>query len=80
MRMKSYWIRVGLNAMTAILIKRGTFRHRSQRGKTAVRSPRQRPESDFHKLRNIKDCHGHHKQEENGKESVYPRDSRGSHA
>lgn len=40
--------------MTAILIKRGMFEHRSQRGKTAVRSPRQTKESDFHKLRNIK--------------------------
>ena len=78
MRMNSYCIRVGLNAMKAILIKGGTFRHRSQRGKTAVRSPRQRLESDFHKLRNIKDCHDHHKPEENGKESIYPRDVRGS--
>lgn len=41
--------------MMAILIKRGTFGHRSQTGKTAVRSLRQTLEPDFHKLRNIKD-------------------------
>lgn len=80
MKMKSYWIRVGLNAMTAILIKRGTFRHRSQRGKTAMRNQRQRLESDLRKPRNSKDCHDHYKPEENRKESVYRRDVRGSRA
>ena len=80
MKMKSYWIRVGLNAMTAILVKRRTFRHRSQRGETATRNQRQRLESDFRKSRNDTDCHDHHQPGENRKESVCPRDVRESRA